>query len=155
MSYLRDNGYCVLAEVADAEAVNRGKTLLWDFLESVPGTRVRRHEPSTWGKESGWLPDQSNGVLGVQGIGQSEFCWHARTLPRVNAVFAAIWGTPDLLVSFDGGNVFRPWKDKPEWKTSGGWWHVDQNSFQEDGAGFRCVQGLLAFTDATPATGGL
>lgn len=32
----------------------------------------------------------------------------------------------DLIVSFDGGNAFRPWKIKPEWSTDGGWWHVDQ-----------------------------
>ena len=38
-----------------------------------------------------------------------------------------VWGGErDLIVSFDGGNAFRPWKIKPEWSTDGGWWHVDQ-----------------------------
>ena len=42
--------------------------------------------------------------------------WHR----IVQESFAAIWGTEDLLVSFDGGNIFRPWRYNPEWLTTGG-----------------------------------
>jgi len=153
LAYLDKHGYVVLAGIADADAVNQAKSLLWDFLESVPGTKVKREDSCTW--EEGWLPDARNGILGSHGFGQSDFCWHARTLPKLQEAFEAVWNCKDMLVSFDGGNVFRPWERKPEWKTSGGWWHMDQNAFLEHQDCFKCVQGLVTFTDATLATGGL
>jgi hypothetical protein len=153
MAYLKENGYCVLAGAADAKAVAEAKVLLWEFLESAPGSQVKRDDASTW--DAGWLPNVSNGILGVHGVGQSPFCWHTRLLPKVRRAFEAIWDCKDVIASFDGGNVFRPWASKPEWRTDGGWWHVDQNAFLGNQDGFTCVQGLLTFTDATPATGGL
>ena len=57
-----------------------------------------------------------------------------------------------LITSFDGINVFRPWRRKPEWKTLGGWTHVDQGRSK---LGFHCVQGLVTITDSTPETVGL
>mmetsp|Transcript_41933 Transcript_41933/g.121316 ORF Transcript_41933/g.121316 Transcript_41933/m.121316 type:complete len:432 (-) Transcript_41933:44-1339(-) len=155
LAYLEEHGYCVLAGVADAEAVAQAKSLLWDFLEAIPGTAVRRGDASTWGKAGGWLPSAGNGILGGFGFGQSAFCWQARLLPRVRQAFAAIWETEDLIVSFDGGGVFRPWARKPEWRTEGSWWHMDQNAFVAGQSGRVCVQGLVSFTDATPETGGL
>lgn len=153
MAYLKENGYCVLAGAADATDIARAKVLLWEFLESAPGSQVKRDDASTW--DAGWLPNISNGILGVHGIGQSSFCWHARLLPKVRFAFEAIWDCKDVIASFDGGNVFRPWASKPEWRTDGGWWHVDQNAFLHKQDGFTCVQGLVTFTDASPTTGGL
>eukprot|EP00747_Dinoflagellata_sp_TGD_P165189 gnl/TRDRNA2_/TRDRNA2_186158_c0_seq1.p1 gnl/TRDRNA2_/TRDRNA2_186158_c0~~gnl/TRDRNA2_/TRDRNA2_186158_c0_seq1.p1 ORF type:complete len:428 (-),score=72.79 gnl/TRDRNA2_/TRDRNA2_186158_c0_seq1:161-1417(-) len=153
LTHLKEQGYCILAGVADSTSIVRAKTLLWDFLESVPNTQVKRGDPSTW--DASWLPNKSNGILGVHGFGQTDFCWHARMLPSVHKAFAAIWGSDDLIASFDGGNVFRPWANRREWRTVGGWWHVDQNSFLPNQDGLACVQGLVTFTDATPATGGL
>lgn len=155
LSYLQEHGYVVLAGIADTEAVETAKSLLWEYLESVPETQVKRLDSSTWCKESGWLPSQGNGLLGGRGFEHSAFCWHTRLLPGVKQAFQAIWDCNDLVVSFDGGNVFRPWTSKPEWRTEGGWWHVDQNAFLPGKDGCVCVQGLVTFTDATPATGGL
>jgi hypothetical protein len=75
-------------------------------------------------------------------------CAHHCTLVR-----SAHDGT-DLIVSFDGGNLFRP-HHRPGtsgWKTRGGWWHVDQGPTKR---GLCAVQGLVALTDATARTGGL
>ena len=60
----------------------------------------------------------------------------------------------DLIVSFDGGNLFRPHHrpGKAGWKTRGGWWHVDQGPKKR---GLCAVQGLVALSDATEQTGGL
>lgn len=155
LSYLQEHGYVVIASVADATAVERARSLMWDFLEGAANMKIKRQDVSTWGKESGWLPSQGNGLLGGGGFEHSAFCWHARLLPGVQQAFRAIWGCDDLIVSFDGGNVFRPWATKPEWRTEGGWWHVDQNASLPGKDGRVCVQGLVTFTDATPATGGL
>ena len=89
------------------------------------------------------LPSHSNGILHGFGFGQSDFQWKLRLLPAVKEAFAAIWQTDDLLVSFDGGNAFRPWRHKREWLTDGGWYHVDQNSLRDDQNGKRCIQGVV------------
>eukprot|EP00746_Dinoflagellata_sp_MGD_P002958 gnl/MRDRNA2_/MRDRNA2_105771_c0_seq1.p1 gnl/MRDRNA2_/MRDRNA2_105771_c0~~gnl/MRDRNA2_/MRDRNA2_105771_c0_seq1.p1 ORF type:complete len:419 (-),score=72.76 gnl/MRDRNA2_/MRDRNA2_105771_c0_seq1:38-1294(-) len=155
LSYLEEHGYVVLAGVADSDAVANAKMLMWEYLEHATEMRVKRHDSSTWGKENGWLPSQGNGLLGGRGFEHSAFCWHTRLLPGVKQAFEAIWDCSDLIVSFDGGNVFRPWATKPEWRTEGGWWHVDQNASLPLKNSRVCVQGLLTFTEATPSTGGL
>jgi len=81
--------------------------------------------------------------------------WYLRLLPSVKTAFSAIWRTDDLLVSFDGGNAFRPWKYDNLWLTDGGWYHVDQNGTKAGGVGRVCVQGLVTLSDASEDTGGL
>ena len=68
--------------------------------------------------------------------------------------FEAIWGTEDLITSYDGGNAFRPWEARPDWKTQGGWWHCDQNGTRPARSGLVCVQGLVLLTPANEYTGG-
>ncbi len=68
-------------------------------------------------------------------------------------VFARIWNTQQLLVSFDGCGIFRDWRYNPSWKTSGGWNHVDQNpKVKPDRC---CIQGFISLTDQNQTTGGL
>jgi len=155
LAYLEEHGYAVVAQAADVEAVEHAKSLMWDFLESVPGTEVRRHDVDSWGHHYDWLPSPTNGILSGFGWGQSACMWHVRLLPQVRAAFAAIWGTDDLLVSFDGGNVFRPWRYNPSWLTDGGWYHVDQNATKPGSSGRVCVQGLVTLTSINASTGGL
>lgn len=81
--------------------------------------------------------------------------WYVRNLKRVKRAFASIWDCDDLLVSFDGGNVFRPWRYKRGWLTDGGWYHVDQNANLPNSKGRVCVQGLVTLCDTTADTGGL
>lgn len=163
LDYLDEHGYCVIAEAADPSAVATGKRLLWDFLESGDPdgrhlgdveTEILRDDISTWGDDR-WgckvsMPE--SGILGSGGIGHSAFLWHSRLQPAVRAVFSAIWGTESLLTSFDGANAFRPWAENLHWITEGGWYHVDQGKTRPDKC---CVQGVLQYTDATAASGGL
>merc|ERR1711879_407068 len=62
-----------------------------------------------------------------------------------------IWGTQDLLTSFDGINIFRPWHYGFQ-KTFGGWFHVDQGRTKE---GLHAVQGFVSLYDQHERTGGL
>jgi hypothetical protein len=96
-----------------------------------------------------------DGICSAKGFNHSQFLWQARLLPAVKRAFGLIWDTDDLLVSYDTGNVFRPWQYKREWKTLGGWWHADQNALKIDRQGRRCVQGLVTYFDANEHTGGL
>jgi len=155
LRYLDEQGYAVVAEVADVTQVAAAKMLLWDFLEALPNTKVRRDDVSSWGRRGDWLPSETNGILHGFGFGQCDFMWYLRLLPRVKEAFKDVWDTEELLVSFDGGNVFRPWKYDKDWLTDGGWYHVDQNAAVTGGAARVCVQGLVTLTDATEETGGL
>ena len=67
--------------------------------------------------------------------------------------FEGVWGTDDLICSFDGACVFRPWAQDKTWRTVGGWEHVDQNPTHRPGK--QCVQGLVTLSKVTPQSGGL
>ena len=92
------------------------------------------------------------------GFNQSDFLWLLRTRTKVRQAFETVWNSSDLLVSYDGGNMFRPHahpSGDPEWRTSGGWWHVDQNAHKPGHADRCCVQGVVLLTDADAGSGGL
>ena len=63
--------------------------------------------------------------------------------------FAKIWGTDELLVSFDGMNVTLPGIDKPALKP---WPHVDQSPLRR---GLHCVQGIINLSPVGPEDGSL
>eukprot|EP00438_Fugacium_kawagutii_P021664 Skav223792 [mRNA] locus=scaffold575:461177:469481:+ [translate_table: standard] len=157
LKYLEEHGYAVVASVAKEEDIQKARSLLWDFLETAPpGTHVQRENVKSWGDRRYWLADPFNGIVRDFGFAQSDFMWHLRQLPLVKESFAAIWGTDDLLVSFDGGNIFRPWKYNPGWLTRGGWFHCDQNAhLGAESQGRVCVQGLVTLLDADRYSGGL
>lgn len=111
-------------------------------------------DPSTW--EVDWLASPTDGICSGKGFNHSEFVWNARCLPRVKKAFGEIWKENELIVSYDAGNVFRPWKYNPKWLTTGGWWHVDQNAMKgAERQGKVCIQGLVTYYDANADTGGL
>ena len=72
----------------------------------------------------------------------------------MKTAFNTVYGTDDLICSFDGGNIFRPWNDSDcntDRQTSTGWFHVDQGKVLR---GRHCFQGMLTLTDCTAETGG-
>jgi hypothetical protein len=150
--YLEEHGYVIVRNVASPEEVNRAMDLLWELLGK---TGMQRNDPATWSDDRfckvGSIP---SGIL-FNGVGQSDFLWYLRLLPKVKAAFQSVFNESDLICSFDGGSVFRPWHAPdatPECKTrGGGWFHVDQGRALKG----RCaVQGLVTLTDASAETGG-
>ncbi|CAF3965525.1 unnamed protein product, partial [Rotaria sp. Silwood1] len=95
----------------------------------------------------------SHGVISGHGIGQSDFLWSVRSNRQIKSVFARLWNTRELLVSFDGCGIFRDWRYNPTWKTNDGWEHVDQNPKKKPDR--CCVQGMVSLTDQNERTGGL
>jgi len=101
-AHLIEHGFVVVREVADDEAIRKAKTLLWDYLEAhsrrvLEGSEdhVDRNDPDTWWCDKTWAPNAKDGIIYGQGIGQSEFMWHLRLLPRVRQAFAAVWSRDD------------------------------------------------------------
>ena len=152
--YLDEHGYVVIKAVASLEEVSRATDLLWKFLER-DNIGMKRYDPHTWtGKQFQNVGSKSNGILMYNGIQQSDMLWYIRMLPKVKEAFAQVFGTNDLLSSYDGGNIFRPWhaKEAEDYaKTEQGWWHVDQGHSLR---GRHAVQGLVTLTNATAQTGG-
>jgi hypothetical protein len=60
--------------------------------------------------------------------------WEARMEPKILDAFAKIWGTDELLVSFDALNVTLP--NRKDKLAIGAWPRVDQSPFRR---GLHCV----------------
>lgn len=63
--------------------------------------------------------------------------------------FAKLWGTDELLVSFDAVNITLPGRTDVKWKP---WPHVDQAPTRK---GLACAQGIINLSEAGPLDGGL
>jgi len=80
----------------------------------------------------------------ADGIGNSEFTWFCRGIPKIKQIFSTMWnGEEDLVVSMDAAGVTRPPEYNADYTTLGGWFHFDQNGYHKKG--FHCAQGLLNF----------
>ncbi|KAK1706730.1 hypothetical protein BDP67DRAFT_528882 [Colletotrichum lupini] len=76
--------------------------------------------------------------------------WDIRLEPGVIDVFANVWNTRDLIVSFDALNITLPRRQGhiPRKK----WPHVDQSPYRQ---GLECVQGIVNLSKAGIEDGGL
>ena len=151
VEFLRHHGYAVFKDVATSNQVSRAIDLMWDYLESL-SVGIRRDTPHTWDN----IPANEYGILLQFGIGQSDAMWYIRTLPIVHKVFAAVWGTDELIVDFGGAVIFRPLVPNctaQKWRTAESWFHTDQNARSRPG--MQTVQGAFMMTRQTPETGGL
>lgn len=75
--------------------------------------------------------------------------WKARSHPKVLQVFQHLWGTNELLASFDSINVLRPGKHTV---STDDWLHCDQAPLRK---GVACIQGIINMVDVGPDTGTL
>lgn len=148
--FFNANGYAVVNAVATPEEVKKGISLFWDLAERQQPA-IKRDDPATW-EDSTWVAASDVGIMSGYGVGQSEFLWHVRQLPKVKEAFSKVWETDDLIVSYDGCGVFRPFEYNPQWKTSSGWYHIDQNPYIKKGR--HAVQGLVNFFPSGPHDGG-
>jgi len=99
-------------------------------------------------------PALRSGVISGIGSGQCSFTWFTRGLPIVKKTFAQVWGTDDLIVSFDGLGIVRPPDFDKNWQLNPGlWYHVDQNGRNKFGK--ICVQGQVNYFDSGDDDGGL
>ena len=113
-----------------------------------------RDDPHTWGDDR-WPTAVHGAILPGHGIGQSAAQWFIRGSSRVQAAFEGVWQTSDLLTSFDGMSLWRPWAVNGDWKTNAGasWLHVDQHPITRPG--FHCVQSVVNLLPTSPSTGGV
>ena len=151
--YLEEHGYVIFANALTATEAGKAVGLLWDYLEELE-TGIDRADIDTWGDDR-WPTTVHGGILPSYGIGHSAAQWFIRDVPNVKQCFAQVWdGDEDLLVSFDGVTIWRPWTYEESWKTNAGnsWLHIDQHPIGRPGK--HCVQGLVNLLPTSPETGG-
>ena len=76
--------------------------------------------------------------------------WDARMEPGVVQAFEALWGTDELLVSFDALNITFP--NRKDVLRKEAWEHIDQSPLRR---GLHCVQGIINLSQSGPEDGGL
>jgi hypothetical protein len=88
----------------------------------------------------------THGVIKDREVGHQQLAWSTRCNPRVQAVFAGIWGTDKLVTSLDGCGYVSEGNTKKD----DIWTHTDQAATTV-GTG-QCYQGFVSFTDNTQRT---
>jgi hypothetical protein len=106
--------------------------------------QFRRTDTSTW--KTANMPVLLHGIL-KHHFGHTELQWQIRE--KCLPIFSQIWGTDNLLCSFDGGCLMKPVDRTNSLKS---WIHTDQ---PRDYTHFACVQGVVNFVANGPADGGL
>ena len=137
--FFRENGYLRVPRVVEPENCRAVVDLIYRFLGFSPD------HPEAW-----YQPPLSKG--GMLEVYQQPEMWENRQHPRMHALFAEIYGTERLHVSFDRVNFNPPvHPDHPEYDHPGMLhWDIDPATAHE--APFR-VQGVL-YLDDTPAERG-
>ncbi|KAH8900433.1 hypothetical protein GQ53DRAFT_862578 [Thozetella sp. PMI_491] len=143
---LVQQGYVVVKGAIPAERARNYQQQALDWLRSFdPALDI--NDSSTWNESK--LPVQTDkNTYEAYGVVHERFMWEARQELGVVDAFAKIWGTEDLLVSFDSLNITLPGL-KP---IRAPWPHVDQAPRKR---GMHCVQGIINLSHAGPEDGSL
>jgi hypothetical protein len=151
-AHLEEFGFAVVTVMTPAE-VEQALERVWGLIEGQ-GTGVDRHSSSTWTNER-WSPRTASKPQAIAGSGagagghgmlQSDALWYIRSRPGLRKAWEGIYGTEDLIVSFDGLNVVRPWSKDPTWRVTAQGPHIDGvRQMPASNAGARLPDGEAAF----------
>lgn len=145
---LCEKGYYVVKGAIPRERAAQYQHRAFDWLKSF-SDKLDLDDPETWRAEN--MPVQSKlNTFDHYGIVHEKFMWDARLEPGVVDAFAKIWGTDELLVSFDSLNITFPNREDKQARAP--WPHVDQSPLKR---GLHCVQGIINLGQAGPEDGSL
>lgn len=144
--FFRD-GYYVLKGVISPEKAAEYRQEMFDWLTTF-NRGFLWDDKSTWTAEH--LPVSFKGGMYLHYKAAHEnFMWKARMEPNVKGAFAKIWGTDELITSFDVFNIGLPGRKDVDSKP---WPHRDQAAERR---GLASVQGILNLNHNGPDDGGL
>ncbi|TDZ16494.1 hypothetical protein Cob_v010732 [Colletotrichum orbiculare MAFF 240422] len=144
-----EKGFAVVPAAIPRERAAQYQQRAFEWLKSFDNPGLDINDPSTWTAEN--LPSISGiNTFNHYGVVHEKFIWDIRLEPGIIDVFAKVWGTDELIVSFDALNITLP--RRPGHVPRQKWPHVDQSPFRE---GLQCVQGIANLSDAGPEDGGL
>ena len=125
---LATKGYAVVENVLTADEIDRAKGYFYEWIDSVPQIK-RLHDVI-----------DPHGIFKFGEVGHQKHAWFIRTRDAVQAPFREIWGTDELITSFDGSC----WIPSGTRKADKIWTHTDQAPNNSD---FQCVQSFVALTE--------
>ncbi|KGB79146.2 hypothetical protein CNBG_4984 [Cryptococcus deuterogattii R265] len=144
---LARDGFVILKGAIPRERALAYRQSFFDWVEKW-GMGFDQKDTSTWVPEK--IPVVRKGGMFHHSVGHEAFVWEVRQEQGILDAFTKLWGTDELLVSFDGANLSLPGDmqdpDQPAW------WHVDQDPEKR---GCICVQGLVNLNYNGPKDGGL
>ncbi|KAH8897394.1 hypothetical protein GQ53DRAFT_760542 [Thozetella sp. PMI_491] len=145
---LIENGFVVVKGAVPKNRAAHYREQCYNWLRSF-GTKIDFENPETWTSEN--LPIQNAiRAFGAYCVSHEKFMWDARMEPGVLDAFSKLWGTDELLVSFDCLNITFPnRRDLPARRP---WEHIDQSPYKR---GLHCVQGIIHLSPSGPEDGGL
>ncbi|BEI92616.1 uncharacterized protein CcaverHIS019_0502440 [Cutaneotrichosporon cavernicola] len=151
---LERDGYVVVPNVIPEEECAAFREAALEWLESFP-YGFKRDDRSTWADEH--LPfGTTGGLYNRYAVNHEAFVWRIRTQPGILDVFNQIWGTDDLIASFDGMNTSIPINaisGRTDISQTPAWPHIDQNPRRIDR--FELYQGIANMSPNGPDDGGL
>ncbi|BDA49852.1 hypothetical protein COCOBI_14-4720 [Coccomyxa sp. Obi] len=146
--HLKEHGWAIVDDVLTREECEAYVEGVWDWLEGL-GTGINRSDPSTWTGPQ-WV-QSFKGIINSLEVAHQDFVWRVRKHPRLVQIFEMLWGTNELLSSFDSINVTAPSAKTGTPHDTASWLHVDQAPLRR---GFFCVQGIVNLVDVSGDTSG-
>ncbi|CAI7673445.1 unnamed protein product [Penicillium pancosmium] len=145
---LQQKGYAIIKNAIPRDRALQYKQKAFDWLNSFD-TALDLNKPETWVAEN--LPVMNRvRMFHAYGVVHEKFMWEARMEPGVLDAFSKLWGTDELLVSFDCLNINLP--NRPDLSARTPWQHIDQSPNKR---GLHCVQGIINLCVSGPDDGGL
>ncbi|OCF32459.1 hypothetical protein I316_05885 [Kwoniella heveanensis BCC8398] len=145
---LATKGWTVVKGAVPRERALSYRERMFEWLESFP-LGFKRDDPSTWTNEH--LPVHAKGgMFWSYGLSHESFCWDLRQEQGIIDAFTKVWGTDELVTSFDAGCIMLP--GRTDVKDDQPWEHMDQSRHRR---GFYCVQGIANLNENGPDDGGL
>ncbi|KAJ0336040.1 hypothetical protein COL26b_012697 [Colletotrichum chrysophilum] len=145
---LREKGFCVIKGAIPKDRANDYQHKAHDWLLSF-GKGLKLDDPQTWTESNFPLTNKIRVYHGYC-VAHERFMWDARMEPVVLDAFSRLWGTDELLVSFDCLNITLP--NRPDLPARKAWEHIDQSPMKR---GVHCVQGIINLLPNGPEDGGL
>jgi hypothetical protein len=137
-------GVAIIPKVINASECETMVNGMWDTLEHITSKftgsakKIKKDDPESWRSFYELFPLHSMLVQHWQ-IGHAQFMYSdLRQNPKIVKIWKTLWGTDDLLVSFDGVSChFPPETTGRGWlHNTGNWLHTDQSYTRNN---FECV----------------
>ena len=128
ISSLRENGYVIIPNVLSNDEITEAKKMFFNWKSTIPD--IDKIHSSI----------DPHGIFKFLEVGHQEYAWFLRTRPQIIDIFKKIWGTDELIVSFDG-SCYIP---KECTKKDKCWTHTDQ---APNSKGLECYQSFVSLTN--------
>lgn len=129
-------GVAIIPNVLNEEECNQMVDEMWNFFEHISGDWViplKRDDKTTWKEFYDNIFALHSMLVQHWGIGHSQASWNVRQNEKIIDIFAQLWGTNELLVSFDGSSFnLPPEVTKRGWNKNNTWYHTDQSYKSSD-----------------------